>query len=77
MPDIPRKVIEHHLTVQPGARPIKQKVRKQSQEREVFIRQEVDCLLEAGFIREVIYPEWLANPVIVPKPNKKLRMCVD
>ena len=26
---------------------------------------------------EVIHPEWLANPVIVPKANGKLRMCVD
>jgi hypothetical protein len=23
------------------------------------------------------HPEWLANPVIVPKANSKLRMCVD
>ena len=34
-------------------------------------------MLEAGFIREVIHPEWLANPVVVPKANGKLRMCVD
>nr|CAE04960.2 OSJNBa0070D17.11 [Oryza sativa Japonica Group] len=34
-------------------------------------------LLEAGFIREVIHPEWLANPVVVPKANGKLRMCID
>nr|CAE04690.1 OSJNBb0015D13.5 [Oryza sativa Japonica Group] len=32
---------------------------------------------EAGFIREVIHPEWLANPVVVPKANGKLRMCID
>nr|ABA99910.2 retrotransposon protein, putative, unclassified [Oryza sativa Japonica Group] len=31
----------------------------------------------AGFIREVIHPEWLANPVVVPKANGKLRMCID
>ena len=34
-------------------------------------------MLEAGFIREVFHPEWLANPVAVPKANRKLRMCVD
>ena len=34
-------------------------------------------MLEAGFIREVIHPEWLANPVVVPKANDKLRMCVN
>nr|ABA94864.1 retrotransposon protein, putative, unclassified [Oryza sativa Japonica Group] len=31
----------------------------------------------AGFIREVIHPEWLVNPVVVPKANGKLRMCID
>jgi hypothetical protein len=34
-------------------------------------------LLDAGFIKEVCYRDWLANPVLVPKKNKKLRMCVD
>lgn len=28
-------------------------------------------------IREVAYPEWLANPVLVKKSNRKWRMCVD
>ena len=34
-------------------------------------------MLEASFIREVIHPEWLANPVVVCKANSKLCMCVD
>ena len=31
----------------------------------------------AGFIREVYYPKWLANVVMVKKSNGKWRMCVD
>ena len=31
----------------------------------------------AGFIREVYYPDWLANVVLVKKANGKWRMCVD
>jgi hypothetical protein len=32
----------------------------------------------AEFIREVLHPEWLANPVLVLKKNKvDWRMCVD
>ena len=27
----------------------------------------MDKLLDTGFIREVEYPEWLANVVVVPK----------
>ena len=37
---------------------------------------EVNKLLAAGFIREVYYPDWLANIVLVKKENGKLRMCV-
>ena len=37
---------------------------------------EVNKLLAAGFIREVYYPDWLANIVLVNKENGKLRMCV-
>ena len=38
---------------------------------------EVNKLLTAKFIREVNYPEWLANIVMVKKANGKWRMCVD
>jgi hypothetical protein len=34
-------------------------------------------LLAAGFIKEVQHPDWIANPVFVPKKNGKWRMCVD
>ena len=37
----------------------------------------MDNLLKAGFIREVKYPEWLANVVVVPKKRGKWRVCVD
>jgi hypothetical protein len=34
-------------------------------------------LLDIIFIKEVYHPDWLANPVLVPKKNKDWRMCVD
>ena len=40
-------------------------------------RNEVKRLLSAGVIREVTYPEWLANTVMVKKANGKWRMCID
>jgi hypothetical protein len=43
----------------------------------VFIREEIKKLLEAGFIREVHHPRWLANPVVIPKAGGNLRMCID
>jgi hypothetical protein len=77
MPGIPREVIEHCLKINPDAKPVSQKPRRQSVERQDFIRKEVQKLLDAGFIEEVHHPIWLANPVIVPKANGKLRMCID
>ena len=32
---------------------------------------------KAGFIKEVYYPDWLANVVMVKKANKKWRICLD
>ena len=34
-------------------------------------------MLKAGHIREIQYPKWLANVVLVKKANGKWRMCVD
>jgi hypothetical protein len=42
------------------------------------IKKELAKLLAASFIKEVYYPEWLANPVLVFKKNKnEWKMCVD
>ena len=41
------------------------------------INEEVGKLLQAGAIREVEYPEWLANAVLVKKANGKWRLCID
>jgi hypothetical protein len=76
MTGIPREVIEHHLKINPDARPVQQKPRKQSIERPNFIRVEIKKLLDAGFIQEVHHPRWLANCVVIPKAGGKLQMCI-
>ena len=37
----------------------------------------MDNLLKVGFIREIKYPEWLANVVVVRKKGGKWRVTVD
>ena len=67
----------HKLSVVSSARPVRQRVRRSYPDRHQVILAEVDNLLKVGFIREVKYPEWLANVVVVPKKGGKWRVCVD
>jgi hypothetical protein len=74
---VSREVIEHKLQVNPNAKPKKQKLRKMSEEKIDVAKAEVQDLLDTGFIREVRYPQWLANIVMVRKKNEKWRMCTN
>jgi len=65
------------LNVNPDSSPVRQKKRVFAQERDKAVAEEVRKLLEAGFIREVYYPDWLANVVMVRKNSGKWRICVD
>ena len=77
MSGIPPETITHRLNVDPTMRPVRQKKRSFAPERQRAIDEEVDKLLEAGFIRESTYPDWLANVVMVKKASGKWRICID
>jgi hypothetical protein len=75
---VPRELAEHKLKVYPQARPIRQKLRRFTHDKREAIHAELARLVAAGFIREVLHPKWLANPVLVLKKNKvDWCMCVD
>jgi hypothetical protein len=67
MPGIPREVAEHSLDILPHSRAVQQRLRRFDMERRRAIGAELRKLLEAGFIKEVFHPTWLANPVLVKK----------
>jgi hypothetical protein len=77
MKGIPREVAEHKLNIKPGSKPVKRRLRRFNDDKCKVIGKEILKLLSAWFICEVFDPEWLANPVLVKKRNKKWRMCVD
>jgi hypothetical protein len=77
MPGIPREVAEHSLDILPHSRAVQQRLRRFDEERRRTIGVEPRKLLEAGFIKEVFHPTWLANHVLVMKNNGKWQMCVD
>ena len=70
-------VITYRLNVYPSSKPVRQKKRVFAPERDNAIKEEVQNLSTAKFIRKVYYPNWLANVVMVKKANGKWRMCVD
>jgi hypothetical protein len=72
-----RDVIEHSLNVDPAIRPRKQKLQKMSDDKAEGARNKVKRLLSSRVIREVTYPEWLANTVMMKKANGNWRMCID
>ncbi|KAK3014063.1 hypothetical protein RJ639_008057 [Escallonia herrerae] len=77
MPGIHPEVITHRLNVDPSKKPVKQKKRTFSPERQEKIEEEVGKLLKANFIEKIYYPDWIANVVMVPKPGDKWRICID
>ena len=41
------------------------------------VKEKVNKLLNANFIKEVMYSTWLTNGVMVKKASGKWRMCID
>ena len=69
--------IRHHLNINPLITPKKQLPHRPSKEHAEIVRQEVMKLKQVGAIKEVFYPEWLTNTVVVKKKSGKWRVCVD
>ena len=65
MPGIDPELITHKLNVDLNRKTVKQKKRSFAPKRQEAIKQEVEKLLEAGFIEKIQFPEWLTNPIIV------------
>ena len=67
----------HHLNVNPSVILKRQLPRRPSKEHIEAVKNEVIKLKQAGAIKEVFYPQWLANTVIVKKKTGKWSVCVD
>ena len=70
-PGIDLDFICHHLNVNPSIASRKQPPRGSSKDHYEAANDKVTKLKQAGAIKEVFYPEWLANTVVVKKKNKK------
>ncbi|XP_075654745.1 uncharacterized protein LOC142624900 [Castanea sativa] len=76
-PKVDLNFICHHLNVNPEVSPKKLPHRRSYKEHFDVVKVEVNKLKQAGAIKEVFYPKWLANTVVVKKKNGKWHIFVD
>ena len=69
--------MEHRLPIRLEFHPFQQPPRRMSKEVKLKIKEEIEKLLKAKFIRPTRYVQWLENIVPTMKKNGKLRVCVD
>ena len=72
MPGLDRSIVEHRLPIKPGYRPYQQGVRRCNPKILPDIKAEITRLIEANFIRQCCYAEWISNVVPVYKKNGKI-----
>jgi hypothetical protein len=78
MPRLSRELIEHRLLIKANFRPYKQGARNFKPEIVGRVKEEVDQLLQVGFIQPCRYADWVSNIVPVEKKNTgKIWICVD
>ncbi|XP_020235254.1 DNA ligase 1-like [Cajanus cajan] len=77
MSGLDRELVEHRLPMIPGKKPVKQSPRRFAREVIEKIKEEIERLLKAKFIKTSRYAEWISNVVPVIKKNGKLRVCID
>ena len=69
------KFIVHKLNANPLYLPKKQKPRRSAKEHDDAVRQEVKRLKEVEAIKEIFFPEWLMNTMVVKRKNGKWKVC--
>jgi hypothetical protein len=78
MPGLSRELIKHRLPNKAGFILYKQGARNFKPEIINRVKEEVDRLLQAGFIQPCRYADWVSNIVPVEKKNTgKIQICVD
>ena len=73
-PGVDSSFICCHFNFNPSVTPRKQPPRCSSKDHSDAVKDEVMKLKQAGAIKEVFYPEWLANTMVIKKKSGKWRV---
>ena len=60
-------IVVHEIKTYPGAKPVRQKLRQAHPRKTVAIKEEVEKILQVGFIYTVPLTKWVSNIVPVNK----------
>eukprot|EP00253_Pinus_taeda_P023260 PITA_23260 len=77
MKGISPELCTHRIYIKEGSQPVCQPQRRINPNLREIVKEELQILLNAGFIYPISDSEWVSPLVIVPKKNGKWRVCVD
>jgi len=77
MSGLDRSIVEHRLPIKSGFQPHQWPACRCNPNILPDIKAKITKLIEAKFIRQCRYTEWISNVVPVYKKNRKLHVCVD
>eukprot|EP00253_Pinus_taeda_P010977 PITA_10977 len=77
MKGISPELCTHCIYIREGSHPVCQPQRRMNPNLREIVKEELQKLLNAGFIYPIFDSEWVSPLVIVPKKNGKWRVCVD
>jgi hypothetical protein len=68
---------QHKIELLPNAKPDRTKQGRWNPRYNAMVKEELDKLLEVGFIRPMEITKWVSLVVLTLKKNGKLRVCVN
>ena len=71
------KFYQHKINLATDAKPLQQRHYHMNPNYVACVKEEIDKLLKAGFIQPVKQATWLSSVMVVPKKNRKIRICIN
>jgi len=70
-------ICQHHIDIEDGAKPIRQRPHRLNPKYSLLVKEEIEKLINIGFIYPAPNSEWVSPIVIVPKKDGRIRIFQD
>jgi hypothetical protein len=71
------KLVIHNIVLAENAKPVRQNICKMNPKITLQVKDEIDKVLEVGFIHPIDYSRWIWNIFVVAKLDGQLIMCMN